>query len=156
MLVKHVLNMRHISFHESAKPLSRKIPQRRRGTMTYVLPCVVWSLIMICACVCALKQETARALGSRRDRVRHKLKRKSSSRANKDKKVAKETTRSCESQEGDPMAENNPMESTSQLPSFKERFYMDYYRESHGDSRQTARQLFELMITPYPVDKFFR
>ena len=108
-----------------------------------------------------VKGSADRNPGSRREQLKNKLFRKSSLRASKNKKVRKEklreATRAYEVQEDEVDTEKNPVEpSSEQLPPFQKKFYMDEYRDLHEDSRDAARLLFELMIAPYSVDKFFR
>ena len=107
-----------------------------------------------------VKGAADRTPGSRRKQLKDKLFRKWGLRASKNKKVRKEklreATRSNEVQEYEADIEKSPMEPNSELLPFLERFYMDEYRDRHEDSRSSARLLFELMIAPYSVDKFFR
>ena len=94
---------------------------------------------------------------NRRDQLKNKLFRKRSLRASKSQKARKEmireATKSYVVHEDKADTEESPV--SKQAP-FQKQFNMDGYRERREDSRDAARLLFELMIAPYSVDKFFR
>ena len=70
--------------------------------------------------------------------------------------MLREVTKSYVVHEDKAETEESPVEPVSKQSPFQRQFYMDEYRERREDSRDAARLLFELMIAPYSVDKFFR
>lgn len=70
--------------------------------------------------------------------------------------MVREATMSYVVHEDEADIEKSPVELVSKQSPFQKQFYVDGYRERREDSRDAARLLFELMIAPYSVDKFFR